>query len=143
MPKLRFGAVFAVILLLGGIAVSLRGQDQKSPNLEERAKIVNTVRLVNTAEASYFGSADSKGRYASWEELYKSGIVKSLQERPFFKTVQVSPGPEVIPGYRLDLVVSADGKAYLLALHDTKKGDHLFSAFSDQNGVIFLGSPLE
>ncbi len=143
MRKSRFNAVIAVILLLGGISVSLRGQDQKSPNLEERAKVVNVVRLINTAEARYLGSADSNGRYASWDELYKSGIVKTLQERPFFRDVQVSSGPEVIPGYRLDLMVSAGGKAYSLALHDTKKGDHLFSAFSDQNGVIFLGSPLE
>jgi hypothetical protein len=58
------------------------------------------------------------------------------------KDLQVSAGPEVMPGYRLDLLVSADGKSYSVALHDTRDGDGLFSVFSDQNGIIFLGSPL-
>jgi hypothetical protein len=40
------------------------------------------------------------------------------------------------------LLVSADGKSYSVALHDTSEGDGLFSVFSDQNGIIFLGSPL-
>jgi len=58
------------------------------------------------------------------------------------KDLQVSAGPEVMPGYRLDLLVSVDGKSYSLALHDTRDGDGLFSVFSDQSGIIFLGSPL-
>jgi hypothetical protein len=58
------------------------------------------------------------------------------------KDLQVSAGPEVMPGYRLDLLVSIDGKSYSLALHDTRDGDGLFSVFSDQSGIIFLGSPL-
>jgi len=59
------------------------------------------------------------------------------------KNLQVSAGLEVMQGYRLDLLVSADGKSYSLALHDTRDGDGLFSLFSDQNGIIFLGSPLQ
>ncbi len=58
------------------------------------------------------------------------------------KDLQVSAGPEVMRGYHLDLLVSADGKSYSVALHDTRDGDGLFSVFSDQNGIIFLGSPL-
>jgi hypothetical protein len=56
------------------------------------------------------------------------------------KDLQVSAGPEVMQGYRLDLLVSADGKSYSVGLHDRRDG--LFSVFSDQNGIIFLGSPL-
>lgn len=139
-----FRFLVVVIFLLVGISVSLRGQDQKSASQEERVTAVNVVRLINTAEAWYAGEADSHGRYAPWDELYQSGVVKTVQGHgAFFRDVQVSPGAEVIPGHRLDLIVSADGKAYSLALHDTKDGDGLFSAFSDQNGVIFLGSPLQ
>jgi len=58
------------------------------------------------------------------------------------KDLQVSAGPEVMQDYRLDLLVSADGKSYSVALHDTRDGNGLFSVFSDQNGIIFLGSPL-
>ncbi len=58
------------------------------------------------------------------------------------KHLQFSPGPEVMPGYRLDLLVSVDGQSYSLALHDTREGDGLFSVFSDQSGIIYLGSSL-
>jgi hypothetical protein len=74
----------------------------------------------------------SHGRFASWTELYDSGLVKELQ---------VSPGAEVISGYHLDLLASPDGKSFMLALHDKKDGDGLFSVFSDQTGIIFLGAP--
>jgi len=56
---------------------------------------------------------------------------------------QASSGTDLMPGYHLDLLVSADGKSYSVALHDKRDGDGLFSVFSDQNGIIFLGSPLQ
>ena len=74
----------------------------------------------------------SHGRFASWTELYDSGLVKDLE---------VSSGPEVIPGYHLDLLASPDGKSFMLALHDKKDGDGLFSVFSDRSGIIFFGAP--
>lgn len=143
----------ALLLLLVGISAKLLGQDQKMPSQEERGKAVNVVRMINTAELMYnrgtkteTGAIEAHERYASWDELYNSGVLKTVQSRPFFATVkdfQVSASPEVLPGYRLDLLVSADGKSYSLALHDTKNGEGLFSVFSDQNGIIFLGSPLQ
>jgi hypothetical protein len=167
MHTSRFHIVVAVVLLLVGISVTLRAQDQKSANHEERAKAVNAVRLINTAELWYAkgtktknGAVDAHGRYASWDELYNSGVLKTVQDEfqsratgarvsfpsglqwAIVKDLQVSAGPEVMPGYRLDLLVSADGKSYSVALHDTRDGDGLFSVFSDQNGIIFLGSPL-
>jgi hypothetical protein len=58
--------------------------------------------------------------------------------------LQVSgEGPEIIPGYRLDLIVSPDGNSFMVALHDRKEGDGLFSVFSDQTGIIYLGAPLQ
>jgi hypothetical protein len=145
----RFYILIAVVLLLAGISVTLRAQDQKSADQEERAKAVNVVRLINTAEVWYNmgtkkDASDAHGRFAAWDELYKSGIVKTVQDHgTMFASVQVAPGPEVIPGYRLDLLVSPDGKSFSVALHDTRDGDGLFSVFSDQNGIIFLGSPLQ
>ncbi len=188
MHTSRFHIVVAVVLLLVGISATLRSQDQKSANHEERAKAVHLVRLINTAELWYargtkpknsagYASGqtifhgDAHGRYASWDELYNSGFLKAVQDElhsqatearvsfggagVFFvqrfapslqwamvKDLQVSAGPEVMPGYRLDLLVSADGKSYSVALHDTRDGNGLLSIFSDQNGIIFLGSPL-
>jgi hypothetical protein len=59
------------------------------------------------------------------------------------KDLQLSAGREVIPGYRLDLIVSPDGQSYSIALHDKKEGDGLFSVFSDSTGIIYWGAPLQ
>jgi hypothetical protein len=147
--KPRIYIAVAGLLLLVGISAKLLAQDQKSPNHEERAKAVNVVRLINTAEQWYNGgtkkdATDAHGRYASWDELYKSGVLKTVQDQwAMVKDLQVSASPEVMQGYHLDLLVSADGKSYSVALHDKRDGDGLFSVFSDQNGIIFLGSPLQ
>jgi hypothetical protein len=149
MLKPRICFAVAVLLLLFGISVKLAANDEKSPNEETRAKAVNVVRLINTAELRYSagttkGAGDAHGRYASWDELYSSGLLKSAQDRwPTVKDLQISSSPELMPGYQLVLLVSSDGKSYSVALHDKRDGDGLFSVFSDQNGIIFLGSPLQ
>lgn len=133
----RFQIISAVCLVLVVLSSASRAQDQKSPNEQERRKAINLVRAINTAEVRYYSGTtkeanDGHGRFGSWAELCSSGLVKDLQ---------VSAGPEVIPGYRLDLLASQDGKSFIIALHDTKDGDGLFSVFSDQSGIIFLGAP--
>jgi hypothetical protein len=149
MPKSRMYFAIPVLLLLVGISFRLAAQDEKSPNEEERAKAVNIIRLINTAEVRYSagttkGANDAHGRYASWVELYNSGLLKSVQDRwPTVKDLQISASPELMPGYQLVLLVPTDGKSYSVALHDKRDGDGLFSVFSDQNGTIFLGSPLQ
>ena len=127
----RIQIISGVGLLLVALSAAWGAQDQTSPSQEERGKAINLVRAINTAEVRYNVNI-SHGRFASWTELYDSGLVKELQ---------VSPGAEVIPGYHLDLLASPDGKSFMLALHDKKDGDGLFSVFSDQTGIIFLGAP--
>jgi hypothetical protein len=148
MHRSRCYVGVALLFLLVGISAKLLAQEPKPPSHEERAKAVNLVRLINTAENWYdrggAGGIEAHGRYASWDELNDSGVLKTVQGlMPMAKNLQVSAGPEAMVGYRLDLLVSADGKSYSLALHDTRDGDGLFSLFSDQNGIIFLGSPLQ
>jgi hypothetical protein len=168
MRASRFHMVVAVLLLLVGISAKLLAQDQKSPSHEERAKAVSFVRLINTGENWYnrgvntkTGAIEAHGRYASWDELNNSGALKTVQDQfgsqasgarvslrssvqwAAVKDLQVSAGPEVMPGYRLDLLVSVDGQSYSLALHDTRDGDGLFSLFSDQSGIIYSGSALQ
>ena len=133
----RLQIISAAVLLIVALSAASRAQDQKLPSQEERTKAINFVRAINTAEVRYYagtanGANDGHGRFASWPELYSSGLVKEQQ---------VSRGPEVIPGYHLDLLASPDGKSFMIALHDTRDGDGLFSVFSDQSGIIFLGAP--
>jgi hypothetical protein len=138
MPISRLQIIGSVALLVVALSVASRAQDQKSPSQEQRARAINLVRSINTAEIRYSmgGTKDAHnghGRFASWSELYSSRLVNDLQ---------VSSSPEVIPGYHLDVLASVDGKSFLVALHDTKEGEGLFSVFSDQSGIIFVGAPL-
>jgi len=75
---------------------------------------------------------------------YASDAVKQMQESwNSRRDFALAPGPEIIPGYRLDIIVSPDGQSYSIALHDQKEGASLFSLFSDQTGIIYLGAPLQ
>lgn len=139
----------AIATLLAVAATALPAQaPQAAPRPADSATAVNLVRLVNTSEMLYFyGTAkdanDGHKSFATWQQLWDSGIAQKEASTPMFASLTLSAGPEAIPGYRLDVLVSTDGKAYSIALHDTRQADHLFSVFSDQNGVIFLGSPLQ
>jgi hypothetical protein len=100
------------------------------PN-DARATAVNVVREINTAEVEH---SAWHGTYASWNELYS---VPEEQKR--WQRLQLSAGPEIVPGWTLSLVASADGKNFELSLRSLadKCG---FSFFSDQGGVIYEGS---
>ncbi len=97
---------------------------------------VNVVRLINTAEMEY---RHAQGRYATWAELYRSGSIANGQKRwPLFSGLQPAAGPEVVPGWTLALIPSADGQTYELSLRNL--GDKCqFSFFSDQRGLIYQG----
>jgi hypothetical protein len=149
MRNSRIYFAVAMLLLVVGVSAKLLANDEKSPNEQERATAVNVVRLINTAERAYSvgtkrDASDAHNQYASWDELNNSGVIKIVQDQwPMMKDLTVSASPELMPGYQLDLLVSADGKSYSIALHDKRDGDGLFSIFSDQNGIIFSGSPLQ
>lgn len=149
MRLLRSYSIVPVVLFFVVLSAALhaRTQEQEVPSHEERAKAINVVRMLNTAEVTYSSKqaqAGNPARFVSWEELYQSGILKPMQERwGALKEIQLSDGPEIIPGYHLDLLVAADGQSYSIALHDKKEGDRLFSVFSDQTGIIYLGAPLQ
>lgn len=141
----------ALLILVLGFSIIMQARQHQSPSDEERAKAVNMIRLINTAELWYNfgtktknGAIASHGRYGTWQELTSSGMLNTVQgEVGFLKGLEISSEPEVMKGYQLSLLVSADGKSYLVALHDKREGDGLLSVFSDQNGLIFLGSPLQ
>ncbi|HVA16572.1 MAG TPA: hypothetical protein VMV59_02550 [Candidatus Dormibacteraeota bacterium] len=102
------------------------------PN-DARATAVNVVREINTAEVEH---SAWHGTYASWNELYSA-----TDEQKRWQRLQLSAGPEIVPGWTLSLVASADGKSFELSLRSLadKCG---FSFFSDQRGVIYEGSAI-
>src|SRR5487761_205515 len=106
----------------------------QAPN-ETLATGVNVVRLINTAEMEY---KRAQGSYATWDVLFRSGLISDLQKRPFFGGVHLAAGPEAVPGWTLALIPSAEGQSYELSLRNL--GDKCqFSFFSDQRGLIYEG----
>ena len=98
---------------------------------------VSLVHFLNDSEADYKAK---EGKYADWEELANSAYFQARKGRwAQTEGVTVSPGPEIIPGWRLSLVCSADGASYQLMLQ--KAGDKvcMFSFFSDPSGLIYQG----
>jgi len=76
MKKSLSLSLLAVPLLFAGICASLRArpQDKETPNREKRAKAVNVVRFLNTAEYTYREKktqAEGRGGFATWNELLR------------------------------------------------------------------------
>jgi hypothetical protein len=140
MNRLR---VFSVAVLVAGAlacAAFALAQTQSSepkvrqmavePLRDSRVIGVDIVREINTAEVEH---SALHGAFASWDQLYRSP-----DEQKRWQRLQLSSGPEVIPGWTLALVASADGKSFELSLRSL--ADRCgFSFFSDQSGVIYEG----
>jgi len=147
MPQRLFKTICLALL----VAASLSGasaQDQlpdgvHPPFTVRRPRPVDAsyaIRVINAAESAY---RQSHRQYGSWQDLYVSGVLWDVQAAAEpWHIVLFATGPEAIPGYHLTLLVSADGSAYSVALRDTDSNGCGLSLFSDQNGLIYQGSPL-
>ncbi|MFZ0211256.1 MAG: hypothetical protein WBE20_14225 [Candidatus Acidiferrales bacterium] len=97
---------------------------------------VKVVRLLNTAEMNY---RSAHGAYADWDELYRSGEFAETQKHPAFAGLGVSAGPEVVPGWNLTMIASADRRSYELSLRNVDDKECRFSFFTDESGLIYEG----
>jgi hypothetical protein len=125
-------------------------------------KLVNTLRLLNTEEYSY---RHETGRFASREELLTSLRVKGLLHQlptdlakpsQRFASQEQTKGPvsdspidlENPKPYELTITTSSDGMHYQITLkRPTDLNDKnrwcRTAAFSDEAGLIFLGSVID
>lgn len=102
---------------------------------------ISVVRLINTAEMDYKNAHDNK--YGSWNELLRSGVVGEEQAHwRLLRGMRLSPGQEVVPGWTLSLVISADEQGYELSLRNLSDSCG-FSFFSDERGVIYQGGVID
>jgi len=121
------------ILLVGPATPSkVNGQSELPAEI-----LVNSLRLLNTAEVVYL---TENSRFATREEL-----LTSLRKKGFSKRAAMdldNPKP-----YELSITTSPDGMHYQITLK--RKSDMndkstwcKTAAFSDDGGVIFLGSAI-
>lgn len=148
MNKVRLVAIGTLVTgALAGAAFVMAQQQGTRPPGADLARLkaaettrdsrvigIDVVRSIETAEVEH---KEWHGSYASWDELYRAP-----DEQRRWQHLQLSAGPEVVPGWRLKLVAAADGEHFELSLHNVadKCG---FSFFSDEHGVIYQGGAID
>ncbi len=123
--------------LLGILATGRAIPSQANGQAESTAKLVNTLRLLNTQEYVY---QNEIGRFAALEEMLTFLRTKGNLTRSPIDLENPKP-------YELSVTTSPDGKHYQISLKMTydendKRTSCRTAAFSDDAGVIFLGMGL-
>ena len=124
--RMRLGVVVIGIAVGAGV---LHARQQAE--LTER-DAVRVLRMVNTAQAK-LGSGGSR-QYGTLAELLD--VETTLRSMVSDITATVA----TVPGYRLSLVRSSDGRAYHAALLPVRSCAPMF--FTTQDGVIYQGRGL-
>ena len=97
----------------------LHGPDERPADTTRRQDAIRVMRAINTAQAQSFGF---KQVYQNFRELTDSGL---------------PPRPS---GFLTQLTV--EGSTYALLLKDSTDPCR-YTLFSDQEGLIYVGSPLQ
>lgn len=148
MNKIRVSGVGIALLVAFACAALIAAQQQTSrppgaglarlqatqTSRDSRLIGIDVVRTIETAEVEH---RSWHGSYASWTELYHSA-----DEQKRWQHLQLSAGPEVVPGWKLDLVASSDGQHFELSLRNVADPCG-FSFFSDEHGLIYQGGAID
>lgn len=135
------GILAATMLVCVTLAIAQAQRPVDRPSAVETVRDsrligAHVVQLINAAELEYRQAHNS---FADWNELYQSGAV-AAEARSEASGLAFAPGPEVVPGWFLVIVVSRDGKSYQLSLWNVDDKQCRFSFFSDASGLIYQGN---
>jgi len=134
--------VFCLLLVsraLAQRAVSPGSQDREN---ERRSLAINMVRAINAAEARY---KKTQGTYVPWSTLVtnldftETGTKWAPESIPTVSHAMYGPGPEIVPGWKLRLILSKDATSYDLSLEDVSDPKCSYAVFSDDRGLIRQG----
>ena len=139
MPKFL---VYSLVVTIAAAALVKIANAGTPPDEVSKTRPVNTVRLINTAEAQF--QRTSK-RYASLSELEAAGLLAKAagmneQFGAAYHSLNLKNQGELLDGYEFALVVSADGASYKVSLVPKSGCDTAY--FSGDQGIIYLGSAL-
>jgi hypothetical protein len=119
---------------------SAQGAAQAEQEPPKKVRAVWALRAINTAEMTY---QRANGRYGTFRELAASGRFTALKgpwAEPFAKAEATTAEEGAVPGYKLRIVVAANGASYSVRLVDAESCGASF--FSDEAGVIFQGQAM-
>lgn len=124
-----FWGLLGVLLMGAGIPSQVNGQTEIS-----NGKLATALRLLNTQEYNY---QHERGRFATLPEMLGFLRAKDILSKSPIDLENPKP-------YELAITTSPDGKHYQITLRpmNDKSAGCRTAAFSDDVGVIFLGSAL-
>lgn len=138
-------AIFFLFLLFVTLAAAPQSSSQKIAPLpatrenERRSFAINVLRAINHAELDY---KTKHGAYANWQTLVgegyfgESGTKFSSEEFPTVAHALYGLGPEIVPGWKLRLNISNNGKSYDALLEDVTDPKCRYAGITDERGVI-------
>ena len=145
--------IFRITILLSFVACfAFSAVAQKTPfgiqdrDREQHSRAIGIVHAINAAEANY---KQKHGTYATWDVFMSSGDFTNTgtkwapESLPTVAHAMYGSGPEIVPGWRLHLVVSKDGNSYELSLEDVADTKCHFAITSDDRGVVRQGKSVD
>jgi hypothetical protein len=138
---MMLAVIFLAVVFLQVPACFAQKQTPGVPDREHerRSFAINLARAINAAEASYKKNHES---FASWDNLLGSGDFSESGTKwagDSFPTVAhalYGRGPEIVPGWKLRLLVSSSGNSYDLLLEDVTDPKCGYAVVSDDRGMI-------
>lgn len=113
---------------------------------ERRSLAVNLARAINSAETSY---KTKQGAYVNWDTLIGNGDFSekgtkwASESFPTVAHAMYGSGPEIVPGWKLRLLLSKDANRYDLLLEDVTDPQCGYAVFSDERGLIRQGKSID
>jgi hypothetical protein len=146
----RFLTVGLMLTILGGAAPAMRAQKSATVvpdrERERRSLAINFLHALNAAETSY---KKNHGSYADWDTLLgngdftQNGTKWSSDTFPTVAHALYGSGPEIVPGWKLRLKISNDGKSYDASIEDATDPKCRYAAFTDERGAVRQGKSVD
>lgn len=149
MPKLN---IVTSLLLTFLCAFALFASPQKSVPIlnshenERRSFAINLLRALNNSELDY---QKKHGAYANWDALLAEGYFDQSGTKwvsadfPTVAHALYGRGPEIVPGWKLRLNVSNNGKSYDALLVDVTDAKCGYAGITDEHGLIRQGKSID
>lgn len=114
----------------------LHGPDETPQQQERRKQALGATRNVNNMQANQPAARGS--RYLRHEDLASSPFAQK-QTSAAFKSLHLTPGDEILPGWELKLDVSDDSYWFMIKDKTDPCG---FAYISNKAGVIYTAEPI-
>jgi hypothetical protein len=143
----RAAAAFLLSLVCMAPSNAQKGSPTQQDRERERHSLaINIVRAINKAEANY---KKTTGAYVPWDTLTtnndftETGTKWATEAFPTVAHAMYGTVPEIVPGWKMRLVISKDGSAYSLLLEDANDPKCNYSVMSDERGTIRQGKSVD